>query len=76
MPLIKAFYKIEDNVIVASGSVVTKSVPEGSIIGGNPAKIMPGGGQLIGLTVLSVTGVAAGQWVNGVAASTASNTMR
>lgn len=32
--------KIEDNVIVASGSVVTKSVPEGSIIGGNPARII------------------------------------
>ena len=32
--------KIEDNVIVASGRVVTKSVPEGSIIGGNPAKII------------------------------------
>jgi len=31
---------IEDNVIVAAGSVVTKSVPSGSIIGGNPAKII------------------------------------
>tara|TARA_B110000211_G_scaffold104151_1_gene121247 strand:- start:4305 stop:4835 length:531 start_codon:yes stop_codon:yes gene_type:complete len=31
---------IEDNVIVAAGSVVTKSVPSGVIIGGNPAKIL------------------------------------
>jgi len=31
---------IEDNVVVAAGSVVTKSVPSGSIIGGNPAKII------------------------------------
>lgn len=31
---------IEDNVIVAAGSVVTKSVPSGVIIGGNPAKII------------------------------------
>ncbi|RIV46047.1 acyltransferase [Flagellimonas pelagia] len=31
---------IEDNVIVAAGSVVTKSVPSGSIVGGNPAKII------------------------------------
>ena len=31
---------IEDNVIIAAGSVVTKSVPSGVIIGGNPAKIL------------------------------------
>lgn len=31
---------IEDNVIVAAGSVVVKSVPQGSIVGGNPAKII------------------------------------
>ena len=31
---------IEDNVIVAAGSIVTKSVPNGVIIGGNPAKIL------------------------------------
>ena len=31
---------IENNVIVAAGSVVTKSVPAGSIVGGNPAKII------------------------------------
>jgi len=29
---------IEDNVIIAAGSVVIKSVPSGFIIGGNPAK--------------------------------------
>ena len=32
--------QIEDNVIVAAGSVVTKSVPKGNIVGGNPAKII------------------------------------
>ncbi len=32
--------KIDDNVIIAAGSVVTKSVPSGVIIGGNPAKII------------------------------------
>lgn len=32
--------KIDDNVIVAAGSVVTKSVPSGVIVGGNPAKII------------------------------------
>lgn len=32
--------KIDDNVIVAAGSVVTKSVPSGVIIAGNPAKII------------------------------------
>ncbi len=31
---------IEDNVIVAAGSVVTKSIPKGKIVGGNPAKII------------------------------------
>lgn len=31
---------IDDNVIVAAGSVVTKSVPSGYIVGGNPAKII------------------------------------
>lgn len=31
---------IEDKVIVAAGSVVTKSVPSGVIVGGNPAKII------------------------------------
>ena len=32
--------KIEDGVIVAMGSVVTKSVPKCAIVGGNPAKII------------------------------------
>jgi acetyltransferase-like isoleucine patch superfamily enzyme len=32
--------KIDDNVIIAAGSVVTKSVPSGVIVGGNPAKII------------------------------------
>lgn len=31
---------VEDNVIIAAGSVVTKSVPSGVIIAGNPAKII------------------------------------
>jgi len=31
---------IEDNVIIAAGSIVTKSVPNGVVIGGNPAKII------------------------------------
>lgn len=31
---------IEDNVIVAAGSIVTKSIPSGVIVGGNPAKII------------------------------------
>ena len=32
--------KIEDNVVIAAGSVVTKSVPKGTIVAGNPAKII------------------------------------
>lgn len=32
--------KIGPNAIVAAGSVVTKNVPEGSIVGGNPAKVI------------------------------------
>jgi serine O-acetyltransferase len=31
---------IEDNVVIAPNSVVTKSVPEGAIVGGIPAKII------------------------------------
>lgn len=32
--------KIEDNVIIAAGSVVTKSIPENSIVAGVPAKVI------------------------------------
>jgi len=32
--------KIGDNSIVAAGSIVTKSVPSGYVVGGNPAKII------------------------------------
>lgn len=32
--------KIGPNAIVAAGSVVTKDVPEGAVVGGNPAKII------------------------------------
>jgi acetyltransferase-like isoleucine patch superfamily enzyme len=32
--------KIDDDVIVAAGSIVTKSVPKGSIVAGNPAVII------------------------------------
>lgn len=32
--------KIHDNVIIAAGSVVSKSIPENSIVGGVPAKII------------------------------------
>ncbi|WP_232623060.1 acyltransferase [Pareuzebyella sediminis] len=32
--------KIEKDVVVAAGSVVTKSIPSGVIVGGNPAKII------------------------------------
>ena len=31
---------IEDNVLIASSSVVTKSVPSGVVVGGNPARII------------------------------------
>lgn len=31
---------IGDNVLIAAGSVVTKSVPSDVVIGGNPAKII------------------------------------
>lgn len=31
---------IGDNALVAAGSVVTKSVPAGVVVGGNPAKII------------------------------------
>lgn len=32
--------KIEDNTIIAAGSVVTKSIPKGKIVAGVPAKII------------------------------------
>ena len=32
--------KIEDGAIVAMGSVVTKSVPKGAVVGGNPTQIL------------------------------------
>ena len=32
--------KIGPNAIVAAGAVVTKDVPEGTIVGGNPVKII------------------------------------
>lgn len=31
---------IEDNVIVGAGSVVTKSIPQGCIVAGNPARVI------------------------------------
>lgn len=31
---------IEDHVLIAAGSVVTKSVPSGVVVGGNPARII------------------------------------
>lgn len=31
---------LEDNVLVAAGSVVTKSVHKGLVVGGNPAKVL------------------------------------
>lgn len=32
--------KIGDNVIVAAGSIVTKDIPDNSVVGGNPAKVI------------------------------------
>lgn len=32
--------KIGDNVVIASGSVVTKDIPDQVVVGGNPAKVM------------------------------------
>lgn len=37
---VMAGVKIEDGVIAAAGSVITKSVPKYAIIGGNPARII------------------------------------
>lgn len=38
--LIMPGVSIGNNVIVAAGSVVTKSIPSNSIVGGNPAQII------------------------------------
>lgn len=38
--LIMPGVEIGDNVLIAAGSVVTKSVPSDVVIGGNPAKII------------------------------------
>jgi len=31
---------IEDYAVVAAGSLITKNIPKGAIVGGNPAKII------------------------------------
>lgn len=38
--LIMKGVKIDDNSIIASGSVVTRDVPKNTLVGGNPAKII------------------------------------
>jgi hypothetical protein len=32
--------RIEDNVIVGAGSIVTRSIPKGLVVGGNPARVI------------------------------------
>lgn len=46
---------IGKNAIVAAGSVVTKSVPEGCIVGGNPAKIIGNTKEYINKHKLNLT---------------------
>ena len=38
--MIMAGVSVGDNVLIAAGSVVTKSVPSNVVVGGNPAKIL------------------------------------
>lgn len=38
--------KIGPNAIVAAGSVVVKDVPEGTVVGGNPARVIGSFGTL------------------------------
>lgn len=38
--LIMAGVTIGDNVLVAAGSIVTKSIPSGVVVAGNPAKVI------------------------------------
>ena len=38
--------KIGPNAIVAAGSLVAKDVPEDSVVGGNPAKVIGSFGEL------------------------------
>jgi len=32
--------KVSNNVIIAAGSIVTKDIPDNSVVGGNPAKVI------------------------------------
>lgn len=34
--------KVESNVIIAAGSIITKDVPDDSVVGGIPAKVICG----------------------------------
>ena len=39
--------KIGPNAVIAAGAVVTKDVPEGKIVGGNPARVIGSVNDLI-----------------------------